>query len=161
MGTPTRAMTMLIAAAAAGALIWYAGRFDGTTSHDYWISLGLIAAAGLIVGIAVRAYSAQAAASLIAALVPLLVTIWIALATQPTGGHVANWSHDLGIGGVVGDLGVHVSVLAFGACVMLATAAGLPGLRRVPATADREPGTTPAETERISAGPEPTLRTSP
>ena len=108
-----------------------------------------------------RAYSAQAAASLIAALVPLLVTIWIALATQPTGGHVANWSHDLGIGGVVGDLGVHVSVLVFGACVMVATAAGLPGLRRVPATADREPVTTPAETERISAEPEPTLRTSP
>ena len=51
---------------------------------------------------------------------PLLVTVWVALATQPTRGHVTNWSHDLGIGGVVSDLGVHVSVLAFGACVVVA-----------------------------------------
>ena len=157
MATPTRAMTMLIAAAAAGALIWYAGRFDGSTSHDYWISLGLIAAAGLIVGIALRAY----AASLIAALVPLLVTVWVALATQPTHGHVTNWSHDLGIGGVVRDLGVHVSVLAFGACAIAATAASLPGLRRAPVTADGDPVTTASETDRVSSEPEPTLRTSP
>jgi hypothetical protein len=121
-----------------------------------------MAAAGLIVGLAVRAYSAQAAASMIAALVPLLVTIWVALATQPTGGHVANWSHDLGIGGVVSDLGVHVSVLVFGACVMTATAAGLLGSRSVTAPAETEPvATTAPETERVSAEPEPTLRTSP
>lgn len=161
MATPTRAMTMLIAAAAAGALIWYAGRFDGTTSHDYWISLGLMAAAGLIVGLAVHVYTAQAAASLIAALVPLFVTIWVALATQPTHGHVTNWSHDLGIGGVVSDLGVHVTVLVFGACVMAATAASVVAPRRAPVTADREPVTTPSETDRISAKPEPTLSTSP
>ena len=161
MATPTRAMTMLIGAAAAGALIWYAGRFDGTTSHDYWISLGLMAAAGLIVGLAVRVYGAQAAASMIAALVPLLVTIWVALATQPTGGHVANWSHDLGIGGVVSDLGVHVSVLVFGACVMTATAAGLLGSRRVAVPADGVPVTPAPETDRISSEPEPTLRTAP
>ncbi len=158
MATPTRAMTMLIAAAAAGALTWYAGRFDGSTSHDYWISLGLIAAAGLIVGIALRAY----AASLIAALVPLLVTVWVALATQPTHGHVTNWSHDLGIGGIVGDLGVHVSVLAFGACAIVATAVAVPGLHRTPVTAGGgEPVTTTPETDRISNESEPTLRTSP
>ena len=162
MATPTRAMTMLIVAAAAGALVWYAGRFDGTTSHDYWISLGLIAAAGLIVGLAAGLYTVQAAASLIAALVPLLVVIWVALATQPTGGHVTNWSHDLGIAGVVSDLGVHVSVLAFGACVIVATAAGLLGSRRVTVpAADREPVTTAPETDRVSAEPEPTLSTSP
>ena len=98
---------------------------------------------------------------MIAALVPLLVTIWVALATQPTGGHVANWSHDLGIGGVVSDLGVHVSVLVFGACVMTATAAGLLGPRRVAVPADGEPVTPAPETDRISSEPEPTLRTSP
>ena len=86
---------MLIGAGAAGALIWYAGRFDGATSHDYWISLGLMAAAGLIVGLAVGVYTAQAAASMIAALVPLLVTIWVALATQPTGGHAANFDRGM------------------------------------------------------------------
>ena len=59
------------------------------------------------------------------------------------------------------DLGVHVSVLVFGACVMTATAAGLLGSRSVPVPADSEPVTTPAETDRISPEPEPTLRTSP
>jgi hypothetical protein len=98
---------------------------------------------------------------MIAALVPLLVTIWVALATQPTGGHAANWSHDLGIGGVVSDLGVHVSVLVFGACVITATAAGLLGSHRVTAPADQETVTTAPETDRISSEPEPTLRTSP
>ena len=47
MNTPTKAMTLAVAVAAAGALIWFAGRFDGPTSHDYWIALGLIAAAGV------------------------------------------------------------------------------------------------------------------
>ena len=93
---------------------------------------------------------------------PLLVTVWVALATQPTHGHVTNWSHDLGIGGIVGDLGVHVSVLAFGACAIVATAVAVPGLHRTPVTAGGgEPVTTTPETDRVSNESEPTLRTSP
>ena len=159
MSTPTKAMTMAVAVAAAGALIWFAGRFDGPTSHDYWIALGLIAGAGVIVGVAFRAHAAQAANPIVA-LVSLLVTIWVAIANQPTHGHVTNWSHDLGIGGVVSDLGVHVSVLAFGACIVVATAAGLARRSRasVPAVAE-EPIATPTQ-ERVSSEPEPTLRTA-
>jgi hypothetical protein len=157
MSTPTKAMTMAVAVAAAGALIWFAGRFDGPTSHDYWISLGLIAAAGLIFGAALRAHATQAASPTVA-VISLLVTIWVAFANQPTHGHATNWSHDLGIGGVVSDLGVHVSVLAFGACAVAATAAGLARRSRAsdPAAVDDEPVTSVREPE-----PEPTLRTAP
>jgi hypothetical protein len=160
MNTPTKAMTLAVAIAAAGALIWFAGRFDGPTAHDYWISLGLIAAAGLIVGVALRAHAAQAASPTVT-LVSLLVTTWVAIANQPTHGHVTNWSHDLGIGGVVSDLGVHISVLAFGACVVVATAAALPRRSRasVPAV-DGEPVAPERERER-EAEPEQTLRTVP
>ncbi len=158
MNTPTKAMTLTVAVAAAGALIWFAGRFDGPTSHDYWIALGLIAAAGVIVGVALRAHAAQAANPIVA-LVSLLVTVWIAIANQPTGGHVTNWSHDLGIGRVVSDLGVHVTVLAFGASLVVATATGLARRSRAPvATVDDEPATAPVQ-EREQ--PEPTLRTAP
>lgn len=155
MNTPTKAMTLAVAVAAAGALIWFAGRFDGSTSHDYWVSLGLIAAAGLIVGIALRAHGQ--AASPIVALVSLFVTLWVAIADQPTHGHVTNWSHDLGLGGVVSDLGAHVSVLAFGACLVVATAAGVVRRSRasVPAV-DGEPVASAREPD-----PEPTLRTAP
>lgn len=157
MNTPTKAMTLVVAVAAAGALIWFAGRFDGPTSHDYWIALGLIAAAGLVVGLALRAHATETADPIVA-LVSLLVTIWVAIANQPTHGHVTNWSHDLGIGGVVNDLGVHVSVLAFGATLVVATAAGLARRSRAPVTTvDDEPATVPVQ-ERDA---EPTLRTAP
>jgi hypothetical protein len=92
------------------------------------------------------------------ALVSLLVTIWVAIANQPTHGHVANWSHDLGIGGVVSDLGVHVSVLAFGASLVVATAAVLARRSRASVTTvDDEPATAPVQERE----PEPTLRTAP
>lgn len=170
MGTPARAMALLVGAAGAAALVWLAGRFNHATSHDYWLSLGLIACAGLVFGLgqwaAVRAGSAVVAAAVV------LSTFWVALAEQPTGGHVARWSHDIGIGGVVHDLGVHVSVLAFGAAVIAASAtvgvarrrrASLPAsvseptLARAmePRSAEPEPG----QLERVE--PEPTLAAAP
>jgi hypothetical protein len=158
MSTPTKAMTLTVAVAAAGALIWFAGRFDGPTSHDYWIALGLIAAAGLIVGLALRAHATETADPIVA-LVSLLVTIWVAFANQPTHGHLTNWSHDLGIGGVVSDLGVHVSVLAFGVSVVVATAASLARRNRASVAGDDEPATEPVQGQEREL--EPTLRTAP
>ena len=115
------AITTLVGAAGAGALIWFAGRFDNATSHDYWIGILLAAAAGLVVGISLRA-GRIALAGLVVALLAVLAAAWVSLADQPTSGHVDHWSHDLGIGGVVSDLGVHVGVLAFGAAVLLGSA---------------------------------------
>jgi hypothetical protein len=163
---------LLVGAAGAGALIWFAGRFDEPTLHDYWISLGLIVAAGLVLGVT-RRVAVRAASGV--ALVALFVTFWVALAVQPTGGHVARWSQDIGIGGVVHDLGIHVSVLAFGAAMIAASAVRVVRWRRasLPAAAPEptlalvmEPGMEPLSMEpdpaqRERMGAEPTLGAAP
>jgi hypothetical protein len=153
-------------------LVWFAGQFDEPTLHDYWISLGLIVAAGLVLG-SVRRAAVRAASGV--ALVALFVTGWVALAVQPTGGHVARWSREIGIGGVVRDLGIHVSVLAFGAAVIAASAGGVVRRRRVavpvavpeptlalapePAIEPRSWEPDPVQHERVQ--PEPTLGAAP
>lgn len=140
MGSPSRALAVLIGAAAAGALIWFAGRFDRSTSHDYWISLGLVAAAGFVLGLAQRVQAMQAA-GLLVSLVVAIVTVWVAFAAQPSPGDVSRWSHDIGIGSVVNDLGVHGSVLAFGMGVVVGSVAGFVRIRRTaaaPATVQDE-----------------------
>jgi hypothetical protein len=133
MRTPTRVSALLLGAAGAGVLIWLAGRFDSQTRHDYWISLGLVAAAGLVLGIAHLRSAADRRGGLLVALPAAAVAVWVALAAQPTGSDVMRWSRDIGIGGVVRDLGVHAGVLAFGAALVVGTAAVLLP-RRSPAT---------------------------
>ena len=125
MRTPTRVSALLFGTAAAGVLIWLAGRFDGQTRHDYWISLGLVAAAGLVLGIAHLRPAADRRGGLLVALPAAGVAVWVALAAQPTGNDVMRWSRDIGIGGVVRNLGVHAGVLAFGAALVVGTAAVL------------------------------------
>ena len=58
------------------------------------------------------------------------MTVWVAIAVQPSSGAVSRWSHDIGIGRVVSDLGVHVGVLAFGTGVVFGSVTGLVRLRR-------------------------------
>jgi len=158
MQTPTRAIAMLVGAAAAGALIWYAGRFDAATSHDYWISLGLVSAAGLVFGLGLLVLGVDLPAAIVA-LVAVLVVLWVALANQPTHGHVTNWTNDLGIGGVVRDLGVHVSVLGFAAGVAVTTTIAV--FRRSPAEAPASEAPAATTADRAPGEPEPQLRTSP
>jgi hypothetical protein len=150
----TTAIAMLVGAAGAGALIWFAGRFDNATSHDYWLGTLLAAAAGLVVGISLRA-GRMALAGLVVALLAVLAAAWVSLADQPTGGHVHQWSHDLGIGGVTSDLGVHVGVLVFGAAVLLGSAMQfVPRRSHVQAVAEPEQPTV-VEDERLE---EPSVR---
>ena len=130
MRTPMRAMAMLAAAAAAGALIWFAGRFEHQTRHDYWISLGLLAGAGLVLGIARRGRRLRAGGVVIA-LAALLVGGWVALALQPgAGGDVSRWSREIGVAGVVNDLGVNVGVLGLAVGVVVGSSVGFVGRRR-------------------------------
>lgn len=171
MGSSARTVALLFGGAGAGALIWFAGRFDEPTLHDYWISLGLIVAAGVVLGCA-RRVALRAASGV--ALVALFVTAWVGLAVQPTGGHVARWSQEIGIGGVVRGLGVHVSVLAFGTAVIVASAVRVVSWRRasVPAAAP-EAGALAIESgmearsvepdlvQRERVQPEPTLGAAP
>ena len=153
MRTSTRVTALLAGAAAAGVLIWFAGRFDGPTQHDYWISIGLIAAAGLVLGLAHMRWGADRGGGMLVALPVLVATIWVVLAAQPrAGGNVRTWSHDIGIGGVVRDLAVNVHVLSFGAALLVGTTAALVR-RRVVATA-------PVATAP-GAEPEPAVESAP
>jgi hypothetical protein len=161
MGTSTRVTALLAGAAAAGVLIWFAGRFDGPTQHDYWISIGLIAAAGLVLGLVHMRWGADRGGGMLVALPVLAATIWVVLAAQPrAGGSVRTWSHDIGIGGVVRDLAVNVHVLSFGAALLVGTTAALVR-RRVVATAPvAEPEPAAESAPRFATDPRGTYDTT-
>jgi len=154
MRATTRVPALLVGAAAAGVLIWFAGRFDNQTQHDYWISIGLIAAAGLALGLAHLQF--DSAGGMIVAIVAVCLTIWVVLAGQPAGGGtVRSWSHSIGIGGVVHDLAVNVSVLAFASALLVGTSAtAIRRRRRTPATVvEPAAAPTPAPADEPFAGP--------
>ena len=115
-----RALTTLLAAAAAGCLLWFVPHFHRWTTGGYWGVMGLMALAGLLVGVSqLHGREGKPVASFLLAFLPVLVAAgWVILAAEPRGSwvrdHVLSWSDDLGIGHAVHNLGEHVSVLAFG-----------------------------------------------
>jgi hypothetical protein len=162
MRTSSRVTALLVGAVAAGALIWFAGRFDSATQHDFWISTGLVAAAGLVLGLVHHRPLAGRNAGLLVVLPILGATIWIVLAAQPAaGGNVRSWSHDIGIGRVVADLAVNVHVLAFGAALLVGTTAALVRRRvRVTAPAADEPAPENGDAPRFAVEREGTYETT-
>jgi hypothetical protein len=155
---------MVLGAAASGVLIWFAGRFDSPNQHDYWISIGLLAAAGLVMGLALLRRGAGRGAGTIVALPFVAATLWIVLAAQPNGGGtIRTWSHDIGIGGIVADLAVNVGVIAFGATALFGASALLSRRRtetvvETPAAADdlpQETTTVPVDSTEDTRVPDP------
>jgi hypothetical protein len=122
----TRGTITLLGAAAAGLLVWLATQISTTSNGGYWAVSGLIAAAGLVMafsqilgGWTKWGWPRLSLNVFLLAFIPVLVAAgWVILATQPDGnwfrGHVESWSGDIGIRGLVNDLGEYVSVLAFG-----------------------------------------------
>jgi hypothetical protein len=122
----TRATTTLIAAGAAGLLIWLATRINGETVGGFWAVYGLIAGAGLVMALSQLlggwtkwGWPRLAISFLLTAFVPIaFVSLWIVLAAEPGNGwfhrHVLAWSSDIHIDGLVNDLKEYVSVFAFG-----------------------------------------------
>ena len=115
-----RALTTLVAAAAAGCLLWFVPHFDRWSSGGYWGVMGLTALAGLLLGFSqLHGRDGNPLASFLFAFLPVLVAAgWVILAAQPNDSwirdHVLEWSGDLGIAHAVHNLGEHVAVLAFG-----------------------------------------------
>jgi hypothetical protein len=115
-----RALATLVAAAAAGLLLWFVPHFHRWTTGGYWGVIALTAGAGVLVGLSqLHGRDGNPRASFLLAFLPVLVAAgWVILATQPHGGwirdHVRSWSGDLGIDQAVHNLGEHVAVLAFG-----------------------------------------------
>jgi hypothetical protein len=135
-----RALATLVAAAAAGFLLWFVPHFHRWTTGGYWGVMGLMALAGVLIGLSqLHGRDGNPRASFFLAFLPVLVAAgWVILATQPHGGwirdHVRSWSGDLGIGSAVHNLGEHVAVLAFGLGVVFGVMFEPKMLRRRPET---------------------------
>src|SRR5687768_5577451 len=119
----TRGFATLIGAAVAGFLIWLAAQMGDGSAGEYWATYGLIAAAGLTMALSqiLGGWTKwgwprlSAGVFLLGFLPVLLVGGWVLLAAQPADFfNTSNWSRDLGIDGVVGDLGAVLGAIAFG-----------------------------------------------
>jgi hypothetical protein len=127
-----RALFTLLGVAVAGLLIWIASQFDLTSTTEFWAAMGLIAAAGLALGLSQLfggwtkwGIPVLSPGVFLLAFVPTaLVVGWILLATQPEGGwqqgRIAGWTDDIGITGLVNDLGVLPAALAMGLGIVFA-----------------------------------------
>jgi hypothetical protein len=157
----TRAFSMLVGAAVAGALIWVAAQVSRETTGGYWAQIGILAGAGLAfavvsvsdIGVPTPTPSLP---TLGLALLPSLVAGgWVIVATQPHGNtfrrHVLSWSGDIGVARVVRELGPYAIVLAFGLGVVL----GLAFERRAVEAVATEPGAVEPATIESNPAPAP------
>jgi hypothetical protein len=151
-----RALFTVLGVGAAGLLIWLASFFDLTSTTEFWYAMGLIAAAGLALGLS-QLFGGwtkwgipvlSPGVFLIAFIPTLIVAGWVLLTVQPDGGwqhdRFTGWSSDLGITGFVNDLGAFPAALAIGAGLVLAFSFDTTGPRRRE-TVDREREVVPDE----------------
>lgn len=119
----TRGFSTLIGAAVAGFLIWLAVQVGQGTTGEYWATYGLVAAAGLTMALSqiLGGWTKwgwprlSLGVFLLGFLPVLLVGGWVLLARQPADFfNTMNWSRDLGVDGIVGDLGELLAAIAFG-----------------------------------------------
>ena len=119
-----RALITLIGLAVAGLLVWLATTFDIGSTSGFWAAMGLIAAAGFVVGLSQLLGGwtkwgwprLSPSVFLFAFLPTLILAGGILLAMRPTGDEtdqVRGWAQDLGIEGLVTDFWEVPGVLAF------------------------------------------------
>jgi hypothetical protein len=149
-----RAGVLLLASAAAGALLWLAAQFHRGTTGGYWAAYAVVAAAGLVFGLAqIRGRTGHPLGVLLAAFLPVLIVGgWVLLAMQPPGSHlrgqVLSWSGHIGIEDVVRDLGTWIGVIAFAIGYTLAAALEPAPIRRALPTHDAAAADEPTTAER-------------
>jgi hypothetical protein len=122
----TRGTVTLVGAACAGLLIWIATQVGLGTTGGYWAVVALIAGAGFVIALSQLlggwtkwGWPRVSASVFLFAFIPTLVAAgWVLLAAQPQANwlqrHFNDWSSDIGIDGLVRDLGEFLFVLAFG-----------------------------------------------
>ena len=127
----TRGLTTAVAAGVAGLLLWLATLVGVQSVTRFWESMGIVAAAGLVVALSqvIGGWTKGGGlrvspTTFLLAFLPVLVCVgWILMATQPGHGWhegtVTSWSHSIGIMGLVHALGLWHGVLAFGFGLML------------------------------------------
>jgi len=159
-----RALMTLLAAGAAGFLLWRAAQFDMHTTGGYWAALGIVAGCGLLLGLGqLRGAGGNPPAMLLLGFLPVLVCAgWIIVAAEPHGNwfrhHVTAWSSDIGVLHVVRDIATFNGVLAFGIGLVFAYVLEPAMLgRRAVVTSDAPAmGRRPLPTDRTAAD-EPTM----
>jgi hypothetical protein len=122
----TRGLTLALAAGLAGLLLYLATEVGQQSTVRFWESMGIVAAAGLVLALApvLGGWTSGlrlrfSPGTFVLGFVPVLVVVgWILMATQPGSGwhegRVVSWSHDIGVMGIVHSLGLWHGVLAFG-----------------------------------------------
>jgi hypothetical protein len=151
-----RGLMTLLGVAVAGFLIWLATEFDLGSTGEYWAAMGILAAAGLCLGLSqlLGGWTKWGAPTispsvLLLAFVPAFVAVGgILVATRPTdteeGEQVAGWIRDIGLGGLAEDLIAFQGVLAFGLGVVLAFCFDTRGPRARVLEQETETAVTPA-----------------
>jgi hypothetical protein len=151
-GSPplVRALFTLVGVGSAGLLIWLAQTFDLTETNGFWAGMGLIAAAGLALGLSQLiggwtkwGLPIMSPGVFLLAFIPTGIVVgWILLATQPEGGwqqaRLAGWSDDIGISGFVNDLGTLPAALAMGLGIVFAFTFDTTGPRTRIVTEERD-----------------------
>jgi hypothetical protein len=122
MGT-TRGIATLLGAATAGFLIWLAAQMGDDSAGEYWATYGLVAAAGLTMAVSqvLGGWTKwgwprlSLGVFLIGFLPVAIVGLWLLFSRQPGDPflNTGSWSNDLGIDGVVSDLGELLPAVAF------------------------------------------------
>jgi hypothetical protein len=135
----TRGLSTVIGAGIAGFLIWLASTIGTETSGEYWLTYGLVAAAGLTMALSQLLGgwtkwgwpTLSGGVFLLGFLPVLLVGGWVLLARQPADFfNTSNWSRDLGVMGAVGGLGEFLAAVAFGIGLTLGFTFDTSGPRR-------------------------------
>jgi hypothetical protein len=126
----TRATLTLIGVAAVGVLLWLATQIipddpSAASAGEYWAAFGVVAAAGLVIALSQLLGGwtkwgwprVSGNVFLLGFLPAFIVGGWILAAQEPGDGwlgrNVRDWSGDLGIDGLVNDLGLMIPAIAF------------------------------------------------
>jgi hypothetical protein len=161
----TRGLTLALAAALAGLLLYLATQVGQQTTGRFWAEMGIVGGAGLVLALApvLGGWSSGlrlrlSPGTFLLGFIPVLIVVgWILMATQPgSGWHegtVVRWSHDIGLMGLIHDLGLWHGVLAFGFGLVLGTT-----LDAVP-VAVAEPVAEAPMTRQMPVADEPMTRT--
>ena len=129
----TRGLTIALAAGLGGLLLYLATQVGMQSTLRFWESLGIVAAAGVVLALApvLGGWTTGlrlrfSPGTFVLGFLPVLVCVgWILLATQPGSGwhegRFVSWSHSLGLMGVVHALGLWHGALTLGFGLVLGT----------------------------------------
>jgi MFS family permease len=170
----TRATLTLVGVTVAGVLLWLATRIlpdemASASRGEYWAALGLVGLGGLVIALSQLLGGwtkwgwprVSGNVFLLGFLPTLIAGGWMLAAQEPEnywlGRHVRNWSGDIGIEGLVNDLGLMIPAIALGIGLVFGLTFDTTGPRRavrtkgVPAGGAQRPVTAPSNGQERAA----------